>query len=67
MSRYEFLVTYAPPYKLQSRIEEYLAKCRQAGQPDEVAEQWLARWRETLGHAESQMIEDVNSGKEMAI
>ncbi len=67
MSRYEFLVTYAPPYKLQSRIEEYLAKCRQAGQPDEVAEQWLTRWRETLGHAESQLIEDLNSVKEMAI
>jgi hypothetical protein len=33
----------------------------------EVYEQWLTRWRETLGHAESQLIEDLNKVKEMAI
>lgn len=66
MSRYEFLVTYAPPWKIQERIEKYLIATRQAGQPDEVTEQWLLRWRETLGHAESQLIEDLNSVKEMA-
>jgi hypothetical protein len=67
MSKYEFLITYAPPHALQSRIDEYLAKAKSAGRPDEVTETRLARWRETLGHAESQLIEDLKQVGELSI
>lgn len=66
MTKYEFLITYAPPYKLQERIDKYLSAARDAGKPDEVTETWLTRWRETLGHAESQLINDLDSVKELA-
>lgn len=66
MNKYEFLITYAPPWSIQERIEKYLIAARKAGQPDEATETWLRRWRETLGHAESQLINDLNSVKEMA-
>lgn len=70
MTKYEFLITYAPPYVLQERIDKYLSAAAAAGKPDEVIENWLKRWRETLGHAESELINDLDevtkNGKELA-
>lgn len=68
MSKYEFLITYAPPYQLMDWLTKVFEAKRSKGEAvPEVYEEWLARWRETLGHAESQLIEDLNSVGEMAI
>lgn len=67
MTKYQFLITYAPPYQLMDWLHKVFEQKRAKGEAvPEVYEQWLARWRETLGHAESQLIEDLNSVKEMA-
>mgnify|MGYP003478254432 CR=1 FL=1 len=62
MSKYEFLITYAPPYQLMDWLHRIFEQKKDKGEEvPEAFQQWLTNWRETLTNTESQLIRDLNS------